>query len=151
MTTLADKILSLNDGKRSTRDIAEAVYRREVGDKELAYVRIVLRQRKGSKCSETDFRYVRSSLGREKGKRDAAYNTAMRNTGDRAKARIAFRRAYRSARKAGASPREATNAGATAWMRAIRQTGDRKAARIAYHAAQGNADRTNAGESASHA
>ena len=107
MATLAAKILALNDGKKSTREIAEAVYGEATEPKHLSYVRIVLRQRKGRSASKNDRRYESSPLGRatrcessrrhyRKPERRAyvlAYKKVLRATGSNAKARIAANRA----------------------------------------------------------
>jgi hypothetical protein len=62
--TKAERILQLYDGARTTRQIAEIIHGGPVTDKEMAYVRVVLRQRFGTRRSDTDRRYHMSSLGR---------------------------------------------------------------------------------------
>lgn len=118
-TSKAQQILALYDGKRTTREIAD-----EVGC-DPAYVRVVARQRKGRGESAADKRYARSPrvIGRKRTRR-----LVLRATADLEAARAARRQAYRSARSAGNSVREATSISASAYMRVVSQTGDRKAA-----------------------
>ena len=91
--TRAEQIQALNDGKRSTRQIALAVY----GDSpklttRMAYVRVVMRQRCGkSYCmSIHDRRYQQSDHGRE-ANRKKSRRWAMAN---RDKCTAIYRRWY---------------------------------------------------------
>ncbi len=67
--TKKDRILALHQEGKTTRQIAEAVYRlpkcakQKEADRKMAYVRVVLRQRKGSGESEIDRRYVMRRWG----------------------------------------------------------------------------------------
>lgn len=63
MTTKAATIMRLHAAGLSTREIALAVYG-EALDKRMAYVRIVVRQRKGSGQSPADIRLRQSPNGR---------------------------------------------------------------------------------------
>ena len=76
--TKSEHILSLNDGERTTRQIADAVYVGRATREQMAYTRIVLRQRKGTRGSKADLRYRASPLGREMRRK----NFARRYYGD---------------------------------------------------------------------
>jgi hypothetical protein len=97
--TRSQQILTLYDGTRTTREIADIVGCR------IEYVRVVARQRAGRSYSEIDERYKASSRGRatldkataranarNKLKRRAYYKV-LYDTGDREAARAAFRAA----------------------------------------------------------
>lgn len=146
MTTLAAKILALNDGKRTTREIAELVYGKGCPEKRLAYVRVVLRQRKGSCSSENDRRYLESSLGQLKRAAERAAKKLLYLTGDREVARKAMRRAYKQARRNGASPIEASTISFQAYGQAMRKTGDLAEARKTYALARRQPGRADARE-----
>jgi DNA-binding CsgD family transcriptional regulator len=89
--TLASKIMALDDGKRTTRQIAD-----ELGTS-IEYVRVVMRQRKGGGSSDIDRRYRSSRLGKATDDRRAqkhlAYQRTLAVTGDYSEARKAYREA----------------------------------------------------------
>lgn len=70
MMTKAQKILELHQAGKTTREIATRIYGiprnapKAVADKKMAYVRVVIRQRRGSASSEIDKRYWASPLYR---------------------------------------------------------------------------------------
>ena len=70
MTTKKDRILALHKEGKTTREIAEVVYKLRKGapqkeaDKRMAYIRVVLNQRKGGSYSDADRRYMDNG-GRE--------------------------------------------------------------------------------------
>jgi len=140
MGTLAEKILALNDGIRTDREIAEAVYGKPAPDKRLAYVRVGLRQRKGTSQSEHDRRYIGSPLGRAMAARLApakqAYKAVLQLTMDIEKARSDGRRAYRRAKKEGRSDLEATRLYQKAYDKVLYGTGDIELAKKAYRSAR---------------
>ena len=144
MATLAAKILALNDGKKSTREIAEKIYGAPVEPKHLSYVRVVLRQRRGAGSSENDRRYLDSSLGiamQRRANRKAlhkklAYLAALRSSGDKEKANDASRRVRKAARMVGKSGIEAKRFANRAYNRMLEKTGNRATAREAYRIAQ---------------
>ncbi len=135
--TKAQRILALDDGIRTTREIGGIV------DCDPAYVRVVLRQRKGGAQSEIDRRYMDSPLGQASRKRTyikcsprkMAWLKTIRATGNREAARVAGREAYASARAAGKSVRQANGIYALAWDGSMRATADRGKARRARKAA----------------
>ena len=138
MATLAAKILALNDGKKSTREIAEKVYGKAT-DKQMAYVRVVLRQRRGTRSSENDRGYIASSLGqaaqKRKNQKTVAANRVLRETGDHARANDAWRRTFRVAKREGESRQQARRLAGRARESILRRTGDKTAARMAYRQA----------------
>jgi hypothetical protein len=107
------------------------------------YVRVVLRQRVDGGVSEIDKRYLASPLGkiqrqrllaRLEGKR-AAYDGALRATGDLEFSNNVAREVYRLARLEGASAYEAKLQAWNVRVTALRKTGDKTAASEAYKAA----------------
>ncbi|MEQ8822765.1 MAG: hypothetical protein RIC14_00145 [Filomicrobium sp.] len=84
--TLAKQIMELNDGVLTTRQIAD-----QLGTSD-SYVRVVLRQRKGSGMSDIDHRYQDRNRATLNAKSKAYHNT-FRRTGDRELARKAAREA----------------------------------------------------------
>lgn len=126
----AAQIMSLYDGVRSTKEIAQIVGCAD------SYVRVVARQRKGGSCSEIDRRYLNSERGhRYTAKRlpkSRAYAAVKVRTGDRAAAASAYRDAYRQARLRGKTIKEASAIATRCWYRVISETYDRAAARVAY-------------------
>ncbi len=65
--TKAQQIMNLHKQGHSTREIAEAVYGQQPDyaswDRKMAYVRIVIRQRKGTRYSANDGRYLMRKFG----------------------------------------------------------------------------------------
>ena len=132
--TKSEHILSLNDGKRTTREIADAVYGGRATRKQMAYTRVVLKQRRGAGLSENDRRYRESPLGQIKRRQNSAANKASYNTGNREKARAAGRRAYRKARQEGQSFRDSNAAYRRAYFLTMCATRSREVWSKAYHA-----------------
>lgn len=129
----SSQILSLYDGVRSTREIADIVGCLP------EYVRIVARQRRG-RASETDRKYLESDRGLASRRRSSAklagktasYYRSASETGNRAVAAERARQVYRSARIQGKSVREAGRLYSAAYRRVLLSTCDRTAARAAY-------------------
>ncbi len=124
--TKAQMILDLHKQGKTTRQIAEAVYGLQPDcmaraiDKHMAYVRVVVRQRRGSRRSATDQRYLDSggyakaaARHMERYKTDpefrarSAARTAAWQIANRAK-RNASQRRYRERQKAVAEPANQT-------------------------------------------
>ena len=99
--TKAQQILDLDNGKRTTRAIADIIGCLP------AYVRVVLRQRMGTGESDIDRRYRRS----------------LRRYANVSLAREACRLAYKQMRFKGGTPRQAASAGTSAYVKIIRRTG----------------------------
>ena len=135
--TMATDILALADGKRTTRQIAERVYaERPISDKQMAYVRVVIRQRRGTKPSQADSKYSKSRLGQITYAGICAYVTSINATGNKKMAKLAQRTAYQAARKAGKSAEEANRVASRERSRVLYQTANKKAAKMARAAAR---------------
>ena len=85
MTSKKDLILALHAQGKTTREIAKAVYGvpdsapQKVADRKMAYIRVVLRQRKGGGASDID----RRSLMRRFGAKTYQEAIRIRNAGNR--------------------------------------------------------------------
>ena len=131
-------IMSLYDGKRTTRQIADIVGCAP------EYVRVVARQRKGGSYSETDRRYLASKRGQAARKRQndlykparLAWQRALYATADKDRRSLVWRKTYKAALDKGKSRREARSAAELAAWRVVRQTGNREVARKAWREAR---------------
>lgn len=141
--TKSAQILALYAQGKSTREIADHV------GTNIAYVRVVARQRKGGGESETDRRYRSSPLGIAKDRRAHAKCAHAKKAARQAiyyampeAERTAVARAARTAaRQAGLSPAEANAAAVNAVQRAAYADPDRRAiARAAYAQTKGTSD-----------
>ena len=121
MLKLKDQIMLFHDGIRSTREIADLVYGEPATSAQVAYVRVVTRQRKGTASSKADLAYWRKP-GIKKAHR--ASGMAKYHTGDRVAARIAATAAYAKFRKQGLSAKEACRRCGGVYSTAMRATGN---------------------------
>lgn len=134
---LKDQIMSLHDGIRSTREIADLVYGALATAAQVTYVRVVTRQRKGASYSKYDLRYRSVAINM------AALRVGRREverTGDKIAANAAAREARLRIRQAGGSSWDGHLAAVNARNRMLYKTGDRiagmQAAREAREAAR---------------
>lgn len=124
---LKDRIMQLHDGKRSTREIADLVYGEPATRTQMAYARIVIRQRKGGALSPIDKKYLDTG-GRVL---QRARSRVLLDTGEKKKAAAARRDEYRRLRLSGLSWQQANPMASRVYSKVLRASANLDAARRA--------------------